>query len=46
MPKLSIGEISTALGYQEASHFSRQFCGQTPMQYRQTAKKHSQEQAK
>lgn len=37
IPNFSVSDVSTALGYQEASHFSRQFkrwCGQSPMQYR------------
>ncbi|MHC5268793.1 helix-turn-helix domain-containing protein [Enterococcus sp. LJL98] len=40
-PSLSIGEISEVIGYQNASHFSRQFKrwnGQSPKEYRQNKK--------
>lgn len=40
-PHLSVGEIAETIGYQNASHFSRQFKkwnGQSPKQYRQNRK--------
>lgn len=40
-PSLSVGEISEVIGYQNASHFSRQFKkwnGQSPKEYRQNRK--------